>query len=48
MKNNNIFIRSNDEHRDSRDSIEDLKAAFVCVNNGIDGHFASADDLAKG
>ena len=32
----------------SPESLEDLKAAFVCVNNGIDAHFSTPEDLAKG
>lgn len=30
------------------DSIEDFKAAFVCMTNGINGYFESPDDLLKG
>jgi hypothetical protein len=30
------------------DSIEDLKAAFVCVANSLNAKFESPEDLAKG
>jgi hypothetical protein len=33
--------------RHSAESLEDLKAAFVFINNGVDGHFNSPEDLAK-
>jgi hypothetical protein len=34
-----------DHHLD--DSIEDFKAAFVCVTNSIHGHFKHSEDLMK-
>jgi hypothetical protein len=32
----------------SRDSIEDFKAAFVCITNSPDGYFKSAEELTRG
>jgi Ca2+-binding EF-hand superfamily protein len=39
--------KPNHLHQHSADELEDLKAAFVFINNGVDGHFNSAEDLAK-
>lgn len=30
------------------DSIEDLKAAFICVTNSLNAAFESPEELAKG
>lgn len=33
---------------DIDDSIEDLRAAFICVTNNANGHLKSSKELSKG